>query len=343
MKAKHIFPAIAASLLFVKCDCSNTAANLLFSEDDKYTIGVDFHNELAKGTRDTVINGKTTPGTPAAIFFELEKNKVWDPSGTKYESSADAKAVAAYIDSIGRKIVEQIDDEDWKSLLPYNQYSNRSIDKSNFFQFRVIKDSTINAFAVAGGKVYFYTGILKTMKSEAELIGVMSHEIGHVVRNHTAKRLASYYGTATLVSMLAGGEPGLLSQLGMMWFLNKNGQADELESDSLGVTYAAKAQINPSGVRTFFSKGLIIAPDGSCKTDSSFLIKLGESFSTHPADCKRVTQSLRLEQRYSDAIRNLPTRETEYNLGVKKSTGVLLRPQTEDQFHKNFLEPLGRL
>lgn len=343
MQAKTLFPLIVAGLAFVKCDCSGTAADLFFSEDDKYVIGRDFHNELALGTKDTVVDGKTVKGSPPAIFFELEKNKIWDPSGTKYESSADAKAVAAYIDSIGNKIVEQIDESDWADLLPTNQYNNRSIDKKNFFQFRVIKDSTINAFAVAGGKVYFYTGILKTMKSESELIGVMSHEIGHVVRNHTAKRLASYYGTATLVSMLSGGEPGLLSQLGMMWFLNKNGQEDELESDSLGVTYAAKAQINPSGVRTFFSKGLIIADDGSCKPDSSFLIKLGESFSTHPADCKRVTQSLRLEQRYSDQIRNLPTRETEYNQGVKKSTGVLLRPVEQDDFQKKFLEPLGRI
>lgn len=330
MKAKQLFPLIAAGLLFVKCECSSTAADLLFSENDKYKIGVDFHKELSIGTKET----------PAVTFFELEKNKKWDTTGTKYESSADAKIVAQYVDSLGQLLVQQISADEWDNLIPLSSYRGTTITKNNFFQFRVIQDPTINAFAVAGGKVYFYTGILKDMKSEAELIGVLSHEIGHVVKNHTAKRLVKAYGASAILAMLTGSEPGILSQIGMTWFLNNNGQDDELESDAVGVQYSSKIGSN-TGVRLYFSKGLEFNTDGSCKGPTSGLEKTLNSFSTHPPACERVTQAKELESKYPASSTNI--KSTEYDLGIRRGSTVLKRSVFEDDFKKKFLDPMSRL
>lgn len=339
MKAKHIFPAIAASLLFVKCDCANTTASLFISPNSEYQIGEDFHRELRIGTRDTVIDGKTIKGTPAALFL-LNPKLGKDSTGKNVDESADAQKVASYVDSIGRMIAANISESDWQSILP-SGYSN--VDKKNFFQFRVIKDSTVNAFAVAGGKTYFYTGILKNLKSEAELIGVMSHEMGHVVEHHTRNRLLKAYGASAVLAMLTGGEqPGLLSQVGLAWFLNNNGQDDELEADSMGVYLANQSGANPTGIRSFFSNGLVFDKDSNCTGENTTLGKIFQSFSTHPANCERVTHARNLEKALPNSAEALKrsVHADEYVKAAKILPGYTAGLS---DFDKNFAQPLARI
>src|SRR5204862_6346258 len=82
------------------------------------------------------------------------------------------------------------------------------------WQVNVIDDpKTVNAFATPGGFLYVYSGLLAAANNEAELAGVMGHETGHVVARHAARNLVTAYGLEALVSLAAGDNPGLLTQL----------------------------------------------------------------------------------------------------------------------------------
>jgi len=86
--------------------------------------------------------------------------------------------------------------------------------KNNFpWQVRIIDKDILNAFAAPGGYLYFYTGFLKFAESEAELAGVMCHEIAHSDRRHSTENMSKVYGIQVLFSVLLGQEPGVLSEI----------------------------------------------------------------------------------------------------------------------------------
>ena len=71
------------------------------------------------------------------------------------------------------------------------------------FQFDVVDDdATVNAFAIPGGHIYVYTGLLRAARDEAELMGVLGHEVAHVTRRHIAQQLTAQYGAETLLSLV---------------------------------------------------------------------------------------------------------------------------------------------
>ena len=82
------------------------------------------------------------------------------------------------------------------------------------FTFTLIDADVQNAFAVPGGYVYIYTGIIKSMKDESELVGVLGHEIAHVTRHHYRDALAKQAGLSVLLQVLVGDDAGQLTQVG---------------------------------------------------------------------------------------------------------------------------------
>jgi len=81
------------------------------------------------------------------------------------------------------------------------------------WQVRIIDQDVLNAFAAPGGFLYFYTGFLKFAESEAELAGVMAHEIAHSDRRHSTENMTKVYGIQIMFSILLGEEPGVLSEI----------------------------------------------------------------------------------------------------------------------------------
>src|SRR3990172_2751360 len=111
------------------------------------------------------------------------------------------------------------------------------------FHFRVLDSPVINAFALPGGYVYFTRGILGYMNSEAEVAGVLGHEIGHVTARHGAKaytraQLAQVGFTAGYVLSETFRQYGDVAMQSIGLLFLKFGRDQETQSDKLGVEYS---------------------------------------------------------------------------------------------------------
>jgi beta-barrel assembly-enhancing protease len=146
------------------------------------------------------------------------------------------------------------------------------------FSFHVLADPrTVNAFALPGGPIFITEGLLRLLKSEAELAGVLGHEIGHVIARHSSERLAKQQLTQGLLSALViGSGDYTAAQIGQVVgsMINMSyGREDELESDALGIRIMAEAGYDPRALVRVMEV-LAKASGGS---------RQPEFFSTHPA------------------------------------------------------------
>ena len=117
------------------------------------------------------------------------------------------------------------------------------------FTFTVLNTPDVNAFALPGGYVYVTRGLIALANSEAELAGVVAHEIGHVIARHTAQRYSRAAATqigATLLGALIGSrDVGDLLQVGGQLYLLSFSRAQEFEADSLGIRYLNRSGYDP--------------------------------------------------------------------------------------------------
>lgn len=147
---------------------------------------------------------------------------------------------------------------------------------------------TLNAWAMAGGKMAIYTGIINKLNlSDDEIAQIMGHEIGHALAKHTAERMstaaAQQMGLQVAGALLGGGVGGQLALQGAalattVGFQLPNSRTQEAEADRIGIELAAKAGYNPNAAVSLWQK--MIQATGQ-KGKSDFL-------STHPAGEKRI-------------------------------------------------------
>lgn len=167
--------------------------------------------------------------------------------------------------------------------------SSPDLNYGNTFSWDVyiIKDdNVVNAFCVPGGKMYFYTGLIKFLDNEAQFAGVMAHEMAHADKRHTTKVMTKQYGFSLLLSALLGDDPGMLAGiaaelaqgLGNLYFSKEN----EYEADEFSVKYTDDASgennFDPKGISGFFEK---IGSDPETTSAPEFL-------STHPTPDHRL-------------------------------------------------------
>jgi predicted Zn-dependent protease len=83
-----------------------------------------------------------------------------------------------YVSGLGKYILNNSPRITKKAIYPYN--------------FQVVNDTIVNAFATPGGYIYIYTGLMKFLDNEASLAGVVAHEIAHAEKRHVTQRLTAY-------------------------------------------------------------------------------------------------------------------------------------------------------
>ncbi len=126
------------------------------------------------------------------------------------------------------------------------------------FKFTLIDQDIDNAFAVPGGFVYIYTGIIKHMQNESELAGVLGHEIAHVTQHHYRDAMVKQQGLSLLVQALVGDDAGKITELVASSFVQLTSlqisQGNESDADAYGTRYEAAIGRNPMGIANFFSR-----------------------------------------------------------------------------------------
>lgn len=126
------------------------------------------------------------------------------------------------------------------------------------FKLTIVDKPVINAFAVPGGYVYLYTGIVDSMQSESELAGVLAHEVSHVTRHHYRDAMIQTLGINIIADAVAGGDSSALKSFVKGAFTTlaalKVSRENESEADTYGTRYIGYAGWDPYGISDFFSR-----------------------------------------------------------------------------------------
>ena len=147
------------------------------------------------------------------------------------------------------------------------------------FEVTVVKSDVVNAFALPGGYVVVFTGLMKKAESGEEVAGVLSHELNHVLQRHGLERMVKSLGIMTVAAIVFGNQQGLvgmMKQLGVELFTLKFGREQETEADLKGLQLLQRAKIDPAGMITFFER---LSEKDQCRL---------EWLSTHPMSAARA-------------------------------------------------------
>jgi len=125
------------------------------------------------------------------------------------------------------------------------------------YNFKIIKDKELNAFAVPGGFIYVNSALMNTANDD-EFAGVLAHEIGHIAARHSVKKLQATLGYQLIMSIALGisGKQTMAKAMDIVFNLASlgYGRKDEFLADKLAVKYTKRAGFNPYGIITFFEK-----------------------------------------------------------------------------------------
>jgi beta-barrel assembly-enhancing protease len=189
----------------------------------------------------------------------------------------DDPVISEYVDRVGQNIVKHSD-----ARVP--------------FYIKVVDTDEVNAFAFPGGYFYVNKGLILAADNEAELAGVMAHEISHVTARHATARMSKgqYLQLFSIPAMFVGGywaQMGIQNALGLGINLELMGvtRESEREADQLGVQYLWNTGYDPNAFVSFFEK--------MQSQEKSKPGRLAGWFRTHPSTDDRITASMD-EQRY---------------------------------------------
>jgi len=227
---------------------------------------------------------KLNGGLIASMSGSLEKEVAF---GRELSAEVDRQAkfvddpvITEYVNRVGQNVVLHSD-----AKIP--------------FTIKVIDSDEVNAFALPGGFFYVNKGLILAADNEAEVAGVMAHEIAHVNARHVMENIAKaqlWQGAAMVGSIFLGGIPGLVYQntagLGLAALFSKFTRDAEREADTLGVQYLYAAGYDPSAMGTMFEK--LAAKN---KKKPGFLAK---TFSSHPQSVDRLEASNMLVSRFPE-------------------------------------------
>lgn len=193
-----------------------------------------------------------------------------------------------YVDEVGNRVVQS-------SIAKNSPYP---------FEFHLLRDpQTVNAFALPGGQIFITAALLGRLNSEAQLAGVLGHEVGHVIGRHGAEHLAKQQLGSALVNAVgiaasdrpeSGRQAAILAQAVNQMVNLKYGRDDELESDLLGFQFMTEAGYNPVGIVELMK--ILNSARGGAGGQPEFM-------STHPNPANRIQQLIAIiNQEYPNGI-----------------------------------------
>src|SRR5687767_3219372 len=220
--------------------------------------------------------------------------------------------------------------------------SSLAQDGNRSFNFFLVKDPAINAFALPGGFIGIHSGLLMETANESELAGVLSHEIAHVTQRHIARRLESQSRTslvsaaamlaAILLGSVAGGNASMgavsavqgLTAQQQINFTREN----EYEADRVGIGTLAAAGFDPNAMPSFFDtmgRRTQLGPNG-----------MPELLRTHPVTSARIAESKGRASQYPPVD---PGESLSYSL-MKERVRVLTTPAGLDprEYYESTIE-----
>lgn len=181
-----------------------------------------------------------------------------------------------------------------------NRLASVADDASRDWHFYVVDDTVMNAFAVPGGHIFVYRGLIERAGSMSEFAGVLGHEVAHVTLRHSIDQLRSRTRTNVLLALFCS-ITGFCGSTVAQVAINVGGEAlfaghsraDESEADSAAVGYLVQAGIDPRGLPAMFRRM------GESRTSSPGAIE--GWFASHPDDGDRVARTAQLTALYSGA------------------------------------------
>ncbi len=154
----------------------------------------------------------------------------------EYGGEVSSAELRSYVDRVGFALAEHVESD-------YAQTP---------WKFTVLDSDVINAFALPGGKVFISLGLLSRFENEAQVAGVLGHEIGHVTARHVDERISQAMSVELGLSVLGAATESDLAVAAAQLFAGGYqlhfGRDQESEADKLGVKYMARAFYDPQGM-----------------------------------------------------------------------------------------------
>jgi predicted Zn-dependent protease len=226
------------------------------------------------------INGGIIASMSGSLEKEVSMGRELAAEVDRQAKFVDDPVITEYVNRVGQNVVLHSD-----AKIP--------------FTIKVIDSDEVNAFALPGGFFYVNKGLLLAADNEAEIAGVMAHEIAHVAARHAMENIAKanlWQGLAMAGSIFLGGIPGLIYQntagLGLAALFSKFSRSAETEADRLGTQYLYAAGYDPNAMATMFEK---LASKN--KKKPGFLAK---TFASHPQSAERLQASQVLVGRFPE-------------------------------------------
>src|SRR5438105_700702 len=191
---------------------------------------------------------RVTPSHGFDMFSAQEEVQAGQQASTQVSRQLpilpETDPITIYVQRLGRQLAAHAPGEKW----PYS--------------FHVVNQKEINAFALPGGPVYVNLGTIQAADNEAELAGVMAHEISHVVQRHgtraASKQMAAQLPLAILGGIMGRGALSQMAQMGISFgvgsYFLKNSRQAESEADLLGSDIMYDTSFNPQAMANFFTK-----------------------------------------------------------------------------------------
>jgi predicted Zn-dependent protease len=208
-----------------------------------------------------LIGAAVTLGGCATQTSPATGRQFYSSMGTQQEASVGAEEHPKILAEFGGAYEEKPNLNAYVTQLG-NAVAKNAERKDVEYTFTVLNTEEINAFALPGGYVYITRGLLTLANNEAEVAGVLGHEIGHVNARHTAERMGQTQkaqigaAVAQILGQVVGGDTGgqlagaAANEIGAD-YLGHYSQQQEFEADSLGVRYLTKARYDPQAMASF--------------------------------------------------------------------------------------------